>query len=145
MSREEEEGRADPARSAHLSLGREKRKTLRGRKSKSLKVGRGRGREEEEKRKRERERRSNKELRHFWSHDTLVVDADEMPLGKSFALFKDSTSACTTGVWCLRSHDTHVVDADEMPLGESFALFRDLASACTTGVWCLLIRLIQIV
>jgi len=73
------------------------------------------------------------------------VDADEMPLGESFALFRDLASACTTGVWCLRSHDTLVVDADEMPLGESFALFRDLASACTTGVWCLLIRLIQIV
>jgi hypothetical protein len=63
----------------------------------------GRKRERKRERERERERRSKKGLRHFRSHDTLVVDADEMPLGESFALFRDLASACTTGVWCLRS------------------------------------------
>jgi hypothetical protein len=35
------------------------------------------------------------------SHDTSVVDANEKPLEKSFAHFKDFAFSSTTKVWCL--------------------------------------------
>jgi hypothetical protein len=76
------------------------------------------------------------------SYDTLVVDADGKPLGRSFALFKDLASACTTIRWCLlmelrafqrprfRLHHRSVVP----PYG-SFVRFIGVASACAAGAW----------